>query len=116
MKVTSVVVVAGNWRTANLVTVSQARFGPRSITTGDFNGDGKLDLAVPNSSSNNVSVRLGKGDGTFKAAMDSTVGQIPGFAATGDFNGDTKPDLVVTNLLSEVSLLLGNGDGSFNLR
>jgi FG-GAP-like repeat len=39
--------------------------------TGDFNGDGKLDLAVTNASSNTVSILLGNGDGTFSAAAAS---------------------------------------------
>ena len=88
--------------------------GPRAVTTGDFNGDGKLDLAVANLSDNSVSVLLGKGDGTFQAAVDYTAGSAPTFVAVGDFNGDGKPDLAVANNHDgNVSVLLGDGDGTF---
>src|SRR4051794_32877629 len=50
---------------------------PWSITTGDFNGDGKPDLATPNSQSNDVSVLLGNGDGTFGSATNFEVGNDP---------------------------------------
>lgn len=88
--------------------------GPFSVATGDFNGDGKLDLAVANFASNNVSVLLGKGDGTFQAAADYSAGSSPQSVAIGDFNGDGKLDLAVANVGSNnVSLFLGNGDGTF---
>jgi hypothetical protein len=81
---------------------------------GDFNGDGKLDLAVVNSGSNDVGVLLGNGDGTFQPAVNYDVGSVPDALAVGDFNGDGKLDLVVVNSASNnVSVLLGNGDGSF---
>ena len=40
--------------------------GPVAIVAGDFNGDGRTDLAVANADSNDVSVLLGNGDGTFQ--------------------------------------------------
>src|SRR6267143_1127199 len=87
---------------------------PTSVTAGDFNGDGKLDLAVTNEGSNNVSVLLGNGDGTFRAAADYSVGALPFSVTAGDFNGDGKLDLAVANEGSNnVSVLLGNGDGTF---
>jgi uncharacterized repeat protein (TIGR01451 family) len=92
---------------------------PAFIVTGDFNGDSKLDIAVGNAGSNNVSILLGNGDGTFKAAVNSSAGLSPQQMAAGDFNGDGKLDLVVTNsgdgaaVLGSVSLLLGKGDGTF---
>jgi len=43
---------------------------PSSVTTGDFNGDGKLDLATANHGSGNVSILLGNGNGTFKSAVN----------------------------------------------
>ena len=48
--------------------------GPISVTVGDFNGDGKADLAVANGDSNNVSVLLGNGNGTFQAAVNYGAG------------------------------------------
>ena len=87
---------------------------PESLVTADFNGDHKLDLAVPNPNSNNVSILLGNGDGTFKSAVDYSVGQAPIVAAVGDFNRDGKLDLVIANNVSNnVSVLLGNGNGTF---
>jgi len=84
------------------------------VAVGDFNGDGKLDLVVVNSFSNNVSVLLGNGDGTFQTALDFDTGVAPWSVAVGDFNGDGKLDLAVTNAtIGNVSILLGNGDGTF---
>jgi FG-GAP-like repeat/Divergent InlB B-repeat domain/FG-GAP repeat len=88
---------------------------PRSITTGDFNGDGHLDLAVANSNSDDVSILLGNGDGTFNAAVNYAAGDFPISVSTGDFNRDGYLDLAVANDVSQnVSILLGNGDGTFN--
>jgi len=81
---------------------------PASVAVGDFNGDGKADLAVANYGSNNVSVLLGKGDGTFQPAVNLSVGLNPLSVAVGDFNGDGRTDLAVANSLSNsVSVLLG---------
>ena len=81
---------------------------PGFMAVGDFNGDGKLDLAV--TAVGGVSVLLGKGNGTFQPAQNYAVGG--GSLAVGDFNGDGKLDLAVTDS-SGVSILLGNGDGTF---
>ncbi len=93
---------------------------PAGVVIADFNGDGKLDLAVANRGSGNVSILLGNGDGTFKAAVNSPAGPSPQSLAVGDFNGDHKLDLIVVdpgdltnNKPGVVNLLLGNGDGSF---
>ena len=99
---------------ANVGSGSYPGISPLSIAVGDFNRDGKLDLAVGNWTSNNVSVLLGNGDGTFQAAVDYATGSEPESVAVGDFNGDGKLDLVISNCLSSnVSVLLGNGDGTF---
>src|SRR5439155_11609832 len=97
---------------------------PVSVAMGDFNGDGKLDLAVANYPSWDnsklgftngiVSVLLGKGDGSFRAAVNYSAGITPFSIAVSDFNGDGKPDLAVANFISgDVSVLLGKGDGTF---
>jgi hypothetical protein len=87
---------------------------PISQAVGDFNGDGKADLAVVNQQSNTVSVLLGNGDGTFQPKTDYATGTTPASIAVGDFNGDGKADLVVANKGSNnLSVLLGNGDGTF---
>jgi Big-like domain-containing protein/VCBS repeat protein len=88
---------------------------PQALVVGDFNGDGKQDLAVANSSDNSVTILLGNGDGTFSAAAVSPVtGNQPISIAVGDFNGDGKQDLAVANNGdNSVTILLGNGDGTF---
>jgi hypothetical protein len=87
---------------------------PTSIITGDFNGDGKLDLAIADFAVAKVSVLLGNGDGTFQAHVDFATGTNPGGITTTDLNGDGKLDLAVANLADNtVSILLGNGDGTF---
>jgi YVTN family beta-propeller protein len=87
---------------------------PIAVATGDFNQDGKLDLAVANLNDSTVSVLLGNGDGTFQSQSVYATGSGPTWIATGDFNQDGKLDLAVANLNdSTVSILLGNGDGTF---
>jgi hypothetical protein len=90
---------------------------PTSVAVADLNGDGFQDLAVVNTGSNNVSVLLGTGSGTFGIALGPyKVGSFPDSIAVGDFNGDGKPDLIVPNNGSDVSLLLGNGNGTFKTK
>jgi hypothetical protein len=87
---------------------------PDALGMGDFNGDGSYDLAVANSSTDNVSILLGNGDGTFRTYGSVPVGSAPKAVGVGDFNGDGIPDLAVANANDgTVSVLLGNGDGSF---
>src|SRR4029077_492193 len=89
--------------------------GPTSVAVGDFNGDGKQDLAVGNYNSDNVSILLGDGTGHFSAGTTSPADHGPYSVAVGDFNGDGKPDLAVANLASNnVSILLGDGTGNFS--
>ncbi len=85
---------------------------PGSLVIGDFNGDGKPDLATSNSTSDNISILLNNGDGTFPVHVEYPTGLAPGNIISGDFNGDGKLDLVVSTETG-ISLLLGNGDGTF---
>ncbi len=96
----------------NFSTGGGATFAPYSVVVGDFNSDGKLDLATANELINKASVLLGNGDGTFQSHVDYDTGVDSRQVATGDFNGDGRLDLAVSS--SEgVSILLGSGDGTF---
>ncbi|MEE8169313.1 MAG: FG-GAP-like repeat-containing protein, partial [Phycisphaerae bacterium] len=87
---------------------------PHSVAIGDLDGDGNADLAVANYNSDNVSILLGNGDGTFSADVTFGAGDGPVSAAIGDLDGDGNADLAVANFESDsVSILLGNGDGTF---
>jgi len=92
------------------------------LATADFNRDGALDMAITNSpataaGAGQVSVLLGKGDGTFAAAVEYPVGPFPGTIVANDFNGDGKVDLVTLDSSSlagnKVWFLPGNGNGTF---
>jgi hypothetical protein len=111
------------------VSYSSGGLNAFSIALGDFNGDGKLDIAVANyyadtsQTSSNVSVLLNNGDGTFQAPVSSAVAGIyVPVVVLGDFNGDGKLDLAVSTDCQTpqncanggVSVLLGNGDGTFS--
>jgi hypothetical protein len=90
---------------------------PWSVAVGDFNGDGKLDLATANSGfgrGHTVSILLGDGKGNFTLASTPAAGYGPQSIVTGDFNGDGKVDLTVAGG-DEVSILLGDGTGNFTL-
>ncbi len=91
--------------------------GPTSLTTGDFNGDSKVDIATANYWENSISVLLGNGDGTFQPRMDYPAAPGDAGIISGDFNSDGKIDLATSNTkVSSISVLLGNGDGTFQLR
>ncbi len=88
---------------------------PQSIATGDFNGDNLLDLATVNSSSDDVSILLGNGNGTFQTPVSFGIGKIPMSVVTDDVNGDGPLDLIVAISGSDqIVVLKGKGDGFFD--
>ena len=100
----------------------QVGMWPVAIVAGDFTGDGHLDLAVANNGDNTVSVLLGNGDGTFQHQSIYAVGAEPAAIVAGDFTGGGHLDLAVADQGSDlfgvsdpggVSILLGNGNGTF---
>ena len=89
---------------------------PRALVVGDFNTDGHADLAVANYAGRSVSVLLGTGRGSFQTAVSYEAGAGPWDMLAGDWDGDGKTDLAVANVDGTVSLLAGNGNGSFGAK
>ncbi|MGH9807015.1 MAG: FG-GAP-like repeat-containing protein, partial [Terriglobia bacterium] len=88
-----------------------------AMTAGDFNADGKLDLAI--AAYSGVSIALSNGDGTFQAPLQFPAGTNLVAIQTADFNGDGKADIVAADEpqvpsagLGSVFIFLGNGDGT----
>jgi hypothetical protein len=109
----------GNGAFAAPVTYAlPAGYSPTCIAPGDYNNDGKVDLAVPLNGTNQVAVYLGKGDGTFKVPIISTINLESGDnfndagCAAADFNGDGHIDLAAFGY-DGVYILKGKGNGSF---
>jgi hypothetical protein len=87
---------------------------PQAVAVGDFNGDGRQDLAVVSLGTNTLSVLLANADGTFQPAQSYATGFGPVSVAVGDFNGDGRPDIVTGNANDNtLSVLLNNGNGTF---
>lgn len=90
---------------------------PYSVAAADFDHDGRIDLAVTGYYANVVSILKGNGDGTFKSHVDIATGTAPAVIVAHDFNGDGATDLATANYnngqAGSVSILLGNGDGTF---
>jgi hypothetical protein len=91
--------------------------GAGAMATGDLNHDGNPDLIAVNEAGGFVSVLLGKGDGTFLPPVNYTTPGGPAFIVLGDFNGDGNLDIATSDQGDSpcycVSVLLGNGDGTF---
>src|SRR5581483_7356844 len=102
--------------TFSLPVQYSAGSGPSSIAFGDFDGDGKPDLAVTNSLSNTVSILIGNGNGTFQSHVDYPTAKGPFSVVVADLDNDLKNDLAIgasSASANRISTLLGNGNGTF---
>ncbi len=115
----SVLLNTGNGTFGSPIILSGGNSG--FIATGDFNHDGKIDLAINDWTNNSIDIFLGNGDGTFRPVVAYPVVNHPEWVAVADFNEDKKLDLAtggysVTGGLfnnAGIAILLGNGDGTF---
>ena len=93
---------------------------PRYFAAGDFNRDGKQDLALSQTSSdNNLRILLGNGSGGFSSQSTLSMGveAAPRGVISADFNADGYLDVAVSSVAGDnVSIFLGSGDGNFNTR
>ena len=90
---------------------------PQEVVLADFNHDGKLDMATADFTSQDISILLGKGDGTFEAPRKFSTTLAPAALTVGDFNRDGHLDLAVSEYGFQVQPILqiffGKGDGTF---
>src|SRR2546426_344161 len=86
---------------------------PYVVASGDFNGDGRMDLAL-SGGNNDIDILLGNGNGTFQNPQNYIFPEVPAVLAAGDFNGDGRIDLIVAlRMAKTVNVFLGKGDGTF---
>ena len=111
----SILIGNGNG-TFGALTSYSVGLGPMSVAVGDFKNNKILDVVTANNSDDSLSILYGNGDGTFQSQPQSiqlSPGSYPLDIKVSDINGDGNQDIVVTNYIGTVSVLLGNGNGTF---
>lgn len=103
----------GNFQAAVSFNASMPNFGPTNLALADFDKDGKLDVITSLGDSSAVGVLFGKGDGTFSLPLFLAVNNTPAQLAVADFNGDGNPDWVAGSSQMFLTVVLGNGNGTF---
>ncbi len=109
----------GNGTFGSPIETGNLKAGGGNVVVGDFNADGKLDVAVggldvDSEDSMSIAVLFGDGTGKFNNPEYITTGMNPAFVATADLNGDGNLDLIAVNSYGgDVTVLLGNGHGHF---
>ena len=102
----------GGFGGATQFAVGSGYSEPYSVAVGELNGDGHLDLVVPCTQSNVVSVLLGAGDGSFTLHVNKPVGSVPNHALVADVSDDGHADVLLTSG-GKVTVMSGIGDGNF---
>ncbi|CAF0839234.1 unnamed protein product [Adineta steineri] len=122
-------IVAANYGSGNVsvfLNIGNGAFAPQvtysagngsqlwSVALADVDGDGKLDIIVPNYTANNIGVFLNSGTGTFAAQVVYSTLTFLKTLTVADVNGDGKNDIIVTNFnVNNVGVLLNTGTGTF---
>ena len=109
----SVILNNGDGTFASEVTCSTGGSCSNSIATGDFDNNGFVDIATTNGGSDDYSILLNAGDGSFEAASNYATSSSPSCIATGNFNEDGDIDLAIGRDSGMLSILTGDGDGTF---
>ncbi|MCX4247446.1 FG-GAP repeat domain-containing protein [Paraliomyxa miuraensis] len=87
----------------------EAGVDPRDVAVADYDNDGRLDVAIVSSTSQDVTIASGRGDGQFDYRATYSTGTLPSGIEAGDFNEDGVPDLAVSNQLSNsIGLILSD--------